>query len=182
MTAEYQPKLPPRDYQARELARMRGKPAWALLCYMRTGKTKIALDDFGQLELDGAAQDLLVVAPAGAYLTWQGELEKHLSDDLRGRLRVATWVSGKKLDAGFLLDHSRPRTLLVNVEALSTATGAREACLLFCRGRRVVAAVDESTTIKGHGTKRTKFVVRHLAPACAYRRILSGLPDFADLC
>jgi len=144
---------------------------------MRLGKSKIAIDDFGILEHQGKAQDFLLVAPAGAYLTWQGELEKHLSDDLRGRLRVATWTSGKKLDAGFLLDHSRPRALLVNVEALSTATGAREACLLFCRGRRVVAAVDESTAIKGHGTKRTKFVVRHLAPACAYRRILSGLPD-----
>ena len=177
MTAVYQPKLPLRDYQARELARMRGKHAWGLLMYMRTGKSCVALADFGQLELDGLADDFLLVAPAGVYLTWRGEMEKHLSDDLRGRLRVGTWVSGKGVEPGFLRDHSRPRALLVNVEALSTATGAREACAVFAEGRRVVTAVDESTAIKGHGTKRTKFVVQKLAPRSAYRRILSGLPD-----
>jgi SNF2 family DNA or RNA helicase len=172
----YEPKLPPRDYQAREFVRMEDHTAWALLCYMRTGKSKMVLDDFGRLEEEGKVQDLLVVAPAGVYLTWKDEVDKHLSTTLYTRMRLDVWRSGKKMNSGFLQDHSRPRIFLVNVEALSTATGARQACEAFLKDRRVMTAVDESTVIKGPGTKRTEYVIRSLAPLSKYRRILSGLP------
>jgi len=174
----YEPKLPARDYQARELERMRGQSAWALHMYMRTGKTKVVLDDYGRLESEGKVQDLLVIAPGGAYLPWADEVKKHLSDDLLSRVKVATWYSGKGIsDPEFLKKLDGPRVFLVNVEALSSATGAKEACMFFLRDRKAMVAVDESTTIKGPKAKRTRFIVGQVRPLAKYRRTLSGLPS-----
>lgn len=181
----YQPRLKPRDYQLEGLAKMANREAFALLMAMRTGKTKTLLDDFGRLELEGKVDDLLVIAPAGVYRTWVDQVEEHLSDDLRKRVTVHVWTSGKsdrnKGDRlaleGFLKNRDGPRVFLVNIEALSVATtGARVACGLFAKDRRIMIAVDESTIIKSPRAKRTKFVVDQLAPLARYRRILSGLP------
>jgi hypothetical protein len=177
----YKPRMPSRDYQLEACARMRGRHAFALTMYMRTGKSKTLLDDFGAMELAGEVEDLLIIAPAGVYLTWMTAIQDHVSDDLAKRLRVHTWTSGpgKKQRADlqdFLHDMTRPRAFLVNVEALSTTTGAREAVEEFLAPRRSMAAVDESTIIKNHKAERTKFVCRVVAPRADYRRILSGLP------
>lgn len=185
----YQPRMPLRDYQAREYGRMDGRRAWALLMAMRTGKTAVALADFGRAELRGEVDDLLVVAPAGVYLTWVGEVDKHLSDDLRRRVRIGVWKSGlsdKKLEElrAFMRDTSTPRIFLCNVEALSRVgtvavpNKARAACRFFLeqRGNRATMVVDESTVIKNPKALRTRFVLDVLAPRAAYRRILSGLP------
>lgn len=70
---------------------MRGRAAFALLMAMRTGKTKTAIDDFGEMELAREVKDLLVLAPAGVYRTWQEEFEKHASADLRERALLHVW-------------------------------------------------------------------------------------------
>lgn len=183
---DYQPKLPPRDYQLEALGRMEGREAFALLMAMRTGKTKTLLDDFGRLELAGQVDDLLVIAPAGVYRTWVGQLDDHLSVDLRSRLAIHVWTSGKsdrnKADRlaleRFLVRRDCPRVFLVNVEALSLkGTGARAACESFLLGRKsAMVAVDESTIIKSPRAKRTKYVCETIAPKAKFRRILSGLP------
>lgn len=178
----YQPRLKPRDYQQKALDKMAGREAFALLMAMRTGKTKTLLDDFGRLELDGKVQDLLVLAPAGVYRTWVGQVNEHLSDDLRARATVHVWQSGPskadKLALERFLREVAPRVFLVNIEAISMpGTGARVACEKFlASGRRAMVAIDESTIIKSPRAKRTKYVVDSLAPRAAYRRILSGLP------
>jgi SNF2 family DNA or RNA helicase len=68
------------------------------------------------------------------------------------------------------------RMLVLNVEALSSVERARELVLTFARQRQCYGVIDESTTIKNHGTQRTKFVCDQLSPLLPYRRILSGLP------
>ena len=177
----YQPRLEPWSHQQKALAKMEGRSAFALLCAMRTGKTKICYDDFGRLELAGEIDDLLVIAPAGVYKTWETAAQEHLSDDLQKRSLIHTWKAGAlarddRLLEQFLEENVRPRILLVNVEALSSVDRARDLCIKFLGQRRSMMAIDESATLKNWKAKRTKFVIKHLAPLAKVRRILSGLP------
>lgn len=186
MMSEYHPQMILRDYQVEAIEKMRGRSAFALLMAMRTGKTCVALTDFGAMELDGLAHDLLVIAPAGVYRTWEEAIREHVSTDLLDRLSVFTWQTSireradcKRWLEHFLAEPTGPRILLVNVEALSVAScGARAACerFLSAPGRRHVLVIDESTAIKNYRAKRTRYIVHRLAPMADYRRILSGLP------
>jgi len=178
----YAPQKKLRDYQVEALKKMDGREAFAFLMAMRTGKTAVALADFGQKELDGDCDGLLVIAPGGVYRTWEGQIQEHLSLDLLERVQVYTWESGKSMkDAElvrFLDDASRPSILLVNVEALSlSTTGARACCEKFLALRKsTMVIVDESTIIKAPRAERTKYVCWVIGPRAKYRRILSGLP------
>jgi SNF2 family DNA or RNA helicase len=178
---KYEPRIAPWKHQEEALRRLEGKHAYALLCAMRTGKTKMICDDFGRLELAGECQDLLVIAPAGVYRTWETAFDTHLSEDLRNRIAIHTWsardgtAAAQKLEE-FLAIRDRPRALLVNVEALSTVERAQTLCKTFLGQRKSMAVIDESTSIKSPTAQRAKFAVRYLAPLAAYRRVLSGLP------
>jgi SNF2 family DNA or RNA helicase len=179
----YTPRLPPYAHQQEALDKMRGREAFALLMSMRTGKSKVLIDDWAAMVDGDDVQDLIVVAPGGVYKTWRTELEKQLPDYAADHTLVHTWESGSSrghsLNLAALLD-SQPdgvaRVFLINVEALSSVDKARDAAKAFLGQRRAVMAIDESTVIKNPSAKRTKFVLQQLAPKAAYRRILSGLP------
>lgn len=178
----YAPLLPPYPHQAEALARMKGHRAFALFMFMRTGKTKVVLDDFGRLELEGELQDMLVIAPAGVYRTWEKAIRDHVSHELQSRLAVLTWISSKARTqearlarAAFLALRNRPRIALVNVEALSTVKLARQFCIDFLRSAPTMLVIDESTVIKNKSI-RTKFINSQLKWLATHRRILSGLP------
>ena len=182
----YKPGLPSRTYQQEALEQMAGRKGFALLMAMRTGKTHVALTDFGRMELAGEVKDMLVMAPAGLYRTWADPEDAlaHLSQDLRDRLRIHIWTAkgGREHDRQlreFLAEKGQPRMLLINIEAISNTKGGRAQKVVtdfLDQKRGTVAIVDESTTIKGHGTERTYFACEEVAPRALYRRILSGLP------
>ena len=181
---KYKPRHPSHPHQLEALKKMRGKEAFALLMAMRKGKSKVLLDDFGQLELDNEVKDLLIEAPGGVYKTWQTQIADHLSEDLLERALVHTWNSGMGVGEKRRLDHflkqndpSRPRILLLNAEAISRPGLAREASKAFLklrRGKRMMA-IDESTLNMNPRAKRTGFNNRILAPLTEWRRILTGL-------
>jgi len=179
----YKTKVKPYAHQKKGNAKMRGRRVFALLMAMRTGKTKVELDDFGEMELAGAVKDQLVIAPGGVYRTWNEAIETHCSDDLRDRMLVHTWRSGAGKKDGLALekflktiDPKRPRTLLMNIEALSSAKQSRLTAIEFLRQRPglTLTTIDEATTIKNKSI-RTKFVNGSIAPLSYWRRILSGL-------
>jgi SNF2 family DNA or RNA helicase len=178
----YKPSRKPWKHQAEALRRLEGRTAFALLMAMRTGKSKVAIDDYGRLELAGETDDILIIAPAGVYKTWIKELKDHASADLISRLHIHAWSAkdtGKnamRLFSQFMGDKSQPRALLVNIEAISAVKRARELVIDFLKSRRVYTIVDESTTIKNHSSQRSKFVVEKIGPLASHRRILSGLP------
>jgi SNF2 family DNA or RNA helicase len=179
----YTPRLPPYAHQQEALDKMRGREAFALLMSMRTGKSKVLIDDWAAMVDGDDVQDLMVVAPGGVYKTWRTELEKQLPDYAADHTLVHTWESGSSrghsLNLAALLDNQLDgvaRVFLINVEALSSVDKARDAAKAFLGQRRAVMAIDESTVIKNPSAKRTKFVLQQLAPRAAYRRILSGLP------
>jgi SNF2 family DNA or RNA helicase len=181
----YQGKLPPYPHQLEALERLRGRRVFALYMFMRTGKTKVVLDNFGQLEEADQVDDMLVIAPAGVYHTWETAIADHVEDPLLQRLAIFTWTSGsantkRALAArkNFLeMNNGQPRIALMNVEALSTVDKAKAFCKQFLRDRsRAMIVIDESCVIKSRKAQRTKFINHELAPRASYRRILSGLP------
>jgi SNF2 family DNA or RNA helicase len=170
----------PWGHQKTALTRMGSRESFALLMAMRTGKTKTLLDNWGQLEAEGLCPDLLVIAPAGVYRTWEKAIKEHLSPELLARTSVFTWSAGmgkadEERQQSFLADQTNPRILLVNVEALSVVPRARTLCAMFTQQRAAMVAIDESTAIKNYKAKRTKYINQLLKPLAGYRRILTGL-------
>lgn len=173
----YRPQKPPYPHQIEALDRLRGREAFALLMAMRTGKTKVALDDWGRLVEEGKVNNLLVIAPKGVYRTWVTAIEEHLSHDLLPHIRIHIWKSGagNRMRNAFMQEHDHPKILLMNIEAISSTQDARILCGIFLRQAPCMLVIDESTTIKNHRAKRTKRVLE-MAHLASYRRILSGLP------
>lgn len=179
----YVPVLSPYLHQTEARDKMRGRMAFALLMEMRTGKTKVVLDDWGEMEDAREVRDLLLVAPAGALYgedALETQVPQHMPAELRERAMVYVWRSGAGKAAQAELDRMlrstdprRPRVLLVNVEALSTVKRAREASLALLSAGSAVMVVDESTKIKGK-SERTQQVVE-MGRLARYRRIMSGL-------
>jgi SNF2-related domain len=180
----YTPALKPYAHQEAALARCEGREVFAWLMAMRTGKTKVAIDDWGRLLAAGEVSDLMVVAPGGVYRTWEDELRKHLDPGFLPHVKVAPWVSSNR-EAEFAVTQMirspsskwTPRVLLMNVEALSSSPISRIAASEFITSSAcgVMMAVDESTTVKNEKAERTQMVWQ-LGKRCHYRRILSGLP------
>jgi SNF2 family DNA or RNA helicase len=165
-------------HQAEALSVCHGKENFALQMAMRTGKTKVVLDDFGMLVDEGRCYDLLVIAPGGVYRTWEEAIREHVGEGLKGDLGVHIWKSGGgKRNAQSLenfMAYRGPRILVMNIEALSSVKAARETALEFVGLRLSMTVIDESTTIKNFKSKRTKFLNRELAGETNFRRILTG--------
>lgn len=144
---KYIPQRKADEFQSKALARLRGKKAFALLMAMRMRKSKVLVDDFGEMELAGKVQDMLVIAPAGVYRTWIDVLKGDLSLDLKERVMVHLWQSGSgkglERDRKAFLKLKEPRVLLMNIEALSRPGEAREFCKTFLDQRTNVVGIDE---------------------------------------
>lgn len=185
----YRPTLPPMKHQVTAGKRLNSAPrkGFALLMEMGTGKSKVLLDEWGEAATGGGPQTLIVCAPAGVYLNWhdpdnpknpETEINKHLDPELRARTLVAVWRSGssrsKKEIEYFLTRTDRPRILVVNVEAFSTVDKLADVCEELMLQGPTIFDVDESTTIKGYSSSRSKRV-RQLGEFAALRRIATGL-------
>lgn len=182
MTDYVSPRLAnPQQVAARSV--LRGRRAFALLMAPRTRKTKVVVDDWGEMVASGAAEDLLVVAPKGAYAPWPDQIRLDLASDIAHRACFHLWESGKaktrthQLSIDRLLQHAGPRVLVVNIEALSQVEAAQNLCIQFLSRRpgRSVMVVDESVEVKNHESVCGGFVVDRLAPLAGWRRILTGL-------
>ena len=175
---KYNPQRKADEYQSKALKLSRDKKAFALLMAMRMRKSKVLVDNFGELELEGKVKDLMVIAPSGVYRTWVDVLKGDLSLDLKERIRVMLWQSGSserlKRDRKTFLAMKEPRALLMNIEALSRPGEARDFVKKYLSQRDNMVGIDESTKIKNK-SKRTDFIIKVVKPLADYRRILSGL-------
>src|SRR5262245_49181322 len=137
---------PPRwAHQQRAIDVMAGRQAFALFMEMRTGKTKVVLDEWSDLVAKGEVSQLLVIAPAGVYRTWETAAQTHLDPDLMRRSAVLAWsASDSQKAAGklkILLGRSGPKILLVNVEALSRVERAKALCLSFAQAAPTMVVI-----------------------------------------
>lgn len=184
----YQSRTVAHAHQSEALARLRANPhVYALLMGTGTGKSKVILDEWGERVASGDLQNLLIIAPAGAYANWwldrgpdePSEATKHLDPELRQRMLLHYWTSAggvkwrKSLET-LLAETTRPRMFVVNVEALSSVDKARAACNRFIASGRTLVCLDESTRCKNPTAIRTKQVLK-LGARAAARRIATGL-------
>ena len=145
---------------------------------MGTGKTKVLIDNVAMLYDKGKINGALIIAPKGVVKTWyEQELPAHLPDHIDNVSIL--WQSNitkkqqEKLDS-VLKTGEDLHILVMNVEALSTTKGV-EFALKFINCHNTMMAIDESTTIKNPGAKRTKNIIK-LGEKAKYRRIMTGSP------
>ena len=175
----YKFKTKPYAHQLKALEMSHNKEVFAYFMEMGTGKSKVLLDNAAMLYDKGKIDSVLIVAPKGVYKNWyDSEIPEHLVEHIDKN--VVLWKSlitrQQKLKCDSLFDHdyTKLQILLMNVEALSTKKGfdfARQ----FLNVKKALFAVDESTTIKNPGAKRTKNILG-LSKLAKYRRILTGSP------
>jgi len=175
----YKFKTKPYEHQLKALKMSWDKEVFAYFMEMGTGKSKVLIDNASMLYDKGLINGLLLIAPKGVYKTWyENEIPIHMADHIEKK--VVLWKTSdisieykKKLNT--LFDTGTDfHILLMNVEALSYDKGL-EFAYKFLSCHKAMIAVDESTTIKTHNTKRTKNILK-LAPHSKYRRILTGSP------
>ena len=178
MTINYKFKMKPYAHQMTALEKSWNRECYAYFMEMGTGKTKVLIDNMSMLYDKGKIDGALIIAPKGVVKTWyEQELPAHLPDHIDNVSIL--WQSNitkkqqEKLDS-VLKTGEELHILVMNVEALSTTKGV-EFALKFINCHNTMMAIDESTTIKNPGAKRTKNIIK-LGEKAKYRRIMTGSP------
>ena len=175
----YKFKTKPYAHQLKALEMSWNKEVFAYFMEMGTGKSKVLLDNVAMLFDKGKIDSVLIVAPKGVYRNWhESEIPEHLPKHIDRNVVLWKSLTTKeqklKYDSLFKHDFTKLHIFIMNVEALSTKKGL-EAARQFLNVKKVLFAVDESTTIKNPGAKRTKNILG-LSKLAKYRRILTGSP------
>ena len=159
----YKFKTKPYAHQLKALEMSWNKEVFAYFMEMGTGKSKVLLDNVAMLFDKGKIDSVLIVAPKGVYKNWyDSEIPTHLVDHID--TNVVLWKSlitkeqKLKYDSLFEQDFTKLNIFVMNVEALSTKKGL-EAARQFLNVKKVLFAIDESTTIKNPQAKRTKNIL-----------------------
>jgi len=174
----YKFKKKPYKHQMTALEKSWNRETYAYFMEMGTGKTKVLIDNLAMLYDKGKVDGALIVAPKGVVGTWYNqELPSHLPDHIENVTVLwqpnITKKQQEKLDSLFEPEESL-HILIMNVEALSTTKG-RDFAAKFLSSHNTLMAIDESTTIKNPGAKRTKNILK-LSEDAKYRRIMTGSP------
>ena len=174
----YKFKTKPYAHQLKALEMSWNKEVFAYFMEMGTGKSKVLLDNISMLYDKGKINGVLIVAPKGVYKNWfDSEIPTHMVDHIQKK--TVLWkalINQKqrlKLESLFKPEIDL-HILIMNVEAFSTVKGVTFAAK-FLSAHNTLMAIDESTTIKNPGAKRTKNILR-LSNLSKYRRILTGSP------
>ena len=175
---KYKFKTKPYAHQTTALEKSWNKKVFAYFMEMGTGKTKVAIDNMAMLYDNGKINGALIIAPKGVYKNWYSqEIPTHLADHIKPK--TVLWQATinqkqqKLLDTLFETGHDF-HILVMNVEAFSTKKGVDFAGR-FLNSHNTFMVIDESTTIKNPGAKRTKNIVS-LGKYAKYRRIMTGSP------
>ena len=175
---KYKFKMKPYAHQMTALEKSWNRETYAYFMEMGTGKTKVLIDNLAMLYDKGKVDGALIVAPKGVIGTWYNqELPTHLPDHIENVTVLwqpnITKKQQENLDSLFEPEESL-HILIMNVEALSTTKG-RDFAAKFLSSHNTLMAIDESTTIKNPGAKRTKNILK-LSEDAKYRRIMTGSP------
>lgn len=130
------------------------------------GKTLVAIDAFRQLRESGEAERMLVICPNSLKRNWVAEIAKFapmLSVEVaEGAPKVRREVFSASRADVVVTSYETARTEVTSVLAFTTAS-------------RVVLVLDESHAAK-NWRSLTSTAMRHFAPRCDYRWLLSGTP------
>ena len=174
----YKFKTKPYAHQLTALEKSWEKQVYAYFMEMGTGKSKVLIDNISMLYDKGKINGALIIAPKGVYQNWyNSEIPTHLVDHIDKKMvlwqAMINKTQAKKLNTLFKPGEEL-HILIMNVEAFSTKKGV-DFAHKFLNCHNALIAVDESTTIKNPGAKRTKNILG-LSKYSKYRRILTGSP------
>ena len=174
----YRFKSKPYAHQLSALEKSWEKEVYAYFMEMGTGKSKVLIDNISMLYDKGKINGALIIAPKGVYQNWyNSEIPTHLVDHIDKKMvlwqAMINKTQAKKLNTLFKTGEEL-HILIMNVEAFSTKKGV-DFAHKFLNCHNALIAVDESTTIKNPGAKRTKNILG-LSKYSKYRRILTGSP------
>ena len=171
----YKFKSKPFAHQLTALKMSWNKEVFAYFMEMGTGKSKVLIDNIAMLYDKGKINGALIIAPKGVYKNWlESEIPNHLPDHIEKKIGFwQTKPDALDMKAMFQADEDL-HICIMNVEAFSTKKGLQYAWK-FLNCHRALIGIDESTTIKNPGAKRTKAIL-DLAKYSKYRRILTGSP------
>lgn len=144
-----------------------------------TGKTKVILDTAVYRYQKGDINSLVIFADNGIHRNW---INEELPQDVDPALQIATliWQSDKTGTKWFkaAVDEFRKapglQIVAINIESLITEP-VKSFLRDYLRKRQCLVAVDESTSIKTPGAKRTK-TMRAVGQLAKVRRIMTGTP------
>jgi SNF2 family DNA or RNA helicase len=176
--AQFKPTREPRSYQREALAKARGRKAFMFLMEMGMGKSKVAIDEVCQLYLNGEIDRVLIIAGKGSYADWT---DKHLPENMPPDIDYIAhrWRGGSTktemhdIDT-MMLEESRLRFMVMNVEAFGSSDRATQVAKIFCNVGRVHIICDESTKIRKMTAKRTQ-VACVLSSMGVSARAMTGL-------
>lgn len=147
---------------------------------MGLGKTLSVLSYYSALKVQGRADLLVVVCPNSLVRNWLREVSMWFpslkATALTGDKGAKAWT------LRLLASGSDQDIVIVNYEGVRLAYITPELKRLAAE-RRTLLALDESQRVKNHAAKTFK-AISEIAPACAYRVLLSGTPtprDVSDL-
>ena len=178
ITERYKFRMKPYQHQLDALKKSWNKKEFAIFAEMGTGKSKILIDTVSMLYDTGKINGFLIIAPKGVYKNWETiELPKHVPEHVTYDVIVWSPSTSKKqlqhLEEAFVDDDSL-KIVVMNIEAFSTEKGSAFAAQ-FLRRKKVLMAVDESTTIKNGKARRTKSIIK-VGKHAEYRRVMTGSP------
>ena len=166
-------KTKPYEHQRNALNESAEKNNWAYFMEMGTGKTKVTIDNIAYLYFQRKITSVLIIAPKSVYTNWQSEIEIHMPDVLK--YKIYRWNLDKPKDYYNLEESKDLKIFLINVEALSTKRGYQACVDYLIKFKQNFVVLDESTTIKNKGAKRTKNILS-LSKVSHKKRILTGSP------
>ncbi len=165
---------PPYEHQREGFARARDAQAFALLMEQRTGKTRVAVDVVSDRFLRSQINLAVVLCPNSVKSTWaEDEIPNWTPTHVP--YEAILYRASERKDVTARLRAWRPgrlQWLVMNVEALSTSTGA-DWLKEIITGRQVAGILDEATRFKNHTASRTKHLLK-MRGLFSLRLIMTG--------
>ena len=173
-------KTQPWGHQKEEFMKYRLSKARARFWTMRTGKTKVTIDECAFLYHIGEITGVIVIAPNGVHDNWVlKEFPTHCAVDYEAMAFKPSKAKQKGVLAKFqhlCLNRENLKVLSIASSALRTET-AKSYLLTFLKHHqnRVMVVFDEAHDFKKPGSKRT-ITARGVANRAVYKRLLTGTP------
>jgi len=130
------------------------------------GKTLVAIEAFRRLKEGGNASQMLVICPNSLKRNWLAEIAKFAPS------LIAIIAEGPPKTRRSIL--ARPAADVI-VTSYETARSEVTAILALTSLTKTVLVLDESHAAKNQSSL-TSTAMRHIAPRCAFRWLLSGTP------
>jgi SNF2 family DNA or RNA helicase len=160
----------PMAHQTEALNKSWGHESFAFLMEMRTGKTFVVINWAAALAMNGDIDTLIVVCPTPIKAVWIDELEKHCPIDYYWHIHEPGQNQATEQVAAARYD--RLKVMIFGVEAMSQGSGHTLLHRAALRNKCMMA-LDESSRIKNHKSKRTERVIE-AGESANYRTIMTG--------